>query len=529
MDRKRKLEMVNRLQLRWQRWEMTNYDYLMQLNTLAGRTFNDLNQYPVFPWVLADYTSASLDLNAAASYRDLSKPVGALNEKRRLEFQDRFESLKDDPEIPPFHYGSHYSSAGTVLFYLIRMEPFTAMNRHFQGGRFDHADRLFSNVAATWDNCLHSSSDVKELTPEFYHQPEFLLNSNGFELGTQQTGVELGDVVLPPWAHNSPDEFIRVQREALESDYVSEHLHEWVDLIFGFKQRGKEAQEACNVFYYLTYEGAVNLDQIEDPTQLKAVEEQIRNFGQTPSQLIKRRHVKRGPPPPPSTRPFLNAPSAMELVTVGQPNAKRPNIGIACLEVTEGRVVLINADRAVSCHRWVSLRTDAGAFTFTSALPEMTYAVEAEATPPRMLGTPFAADLESRNCFAILAGGRTTVCCGYWDNTIRCYNTDEGRLLQSLRQHKDIVTCVAAGTDSQTIVSGSRDTTLVIWDAVPPPKGGRSKQKGGPSLVLRERPRHVLYGHSDAVVCLAVCTELDLVVSASQDGSLLFHTLLEGR
>lgn len=91
---------------------MVHSDSDAQLNTLAGRTFNDLNQYPVFPWVLADYTSPSLDLNAAASYRDLSKPVGALNEKRRLEFQDRFESLKEDPEIPPFHYGSHYSSAG---------------------------------------------------------------------------------------------------------------------------------------------------------------------------------------------------------------------------------------------------------------------------------------------------------------------------------------------------------------------------------------------------------------------------------
>ena len=85
---------------------------VMQLNKLAGRTFNDLNQYPVFPWVLADYTSPSLDLNAAATYRDLSKPVGALNERRRLEFEARFESLKEDPEIPPFHYGSHYSSAG---------------------------------------------------------------------------------------------------------------------------------------------------------------------------------------------------------------------------------------------------------------------------------------------------------------------------------------------------------------------------------------------------------------------------------
>lgn len=88
---------------------------MMQLNTLAGRTFNDLNQYPVFPWVLADYTSPSLDLNAATTYRDLSKPVGALNEKRRREFEDRFDSLKEDPEIPPFHYGSHYSSAGEQL------------------------------------------------------------------------------------------------------------------------------------------------------------------------------------------------------------------------------------------------------------------------------------------------------------------------------------------------------------------------------------------------------------------------------
>ncbi|DBA78126.1 TPA: hypothetical protein ACH3X2_008097 [Trebouxia sp. C0005] len=531
MDRKRKLEMAGRLQLRWQRWEMTNYDYLMQLNTLAGRTFNDLNQYPVFPWVLADYTSPSLDLTAPATYRDLSKPVGAMNEKRRREFEDRFDSLKEDPEIPPFHYGSHYSSAGTVLFYLIRLEPFTAMNRNLQGGRFDHADRLFSNVAATWDNCLHSSSDVKELTPEFFHQSEFLLNSNSFNLGTQQTGVAVGDVVLPPWAHGSPDEFVRLQREALESDYVSEHLHEWVDLIFGFKQRGKEAEEACNVFYYLTYEGAVNLDQIEDPTQLKAVEEQIRNFGQTPSQLFKRRHVKRGPPPPSSARPLLNAPSALEIVTVGQPNPAKlkGNIGIACLEMTEGRVVLINADRALSCHRWVSLRTDAGAFTFTSATPEIAYTVEAESGPPRMLGTPFASEIEAHPCFAVLPGGRTVVCCGYWDNTIRCYTTDEGRLLQSLHQHKDIVTCVAAGTDSRTVVSGSRDTTLVIWDAVPPPRVGKSKQKGPVSLVLRDRPRHVLYGHSDAVACLAVCTDLDLVVSASADGSVLFHTLLEGR
>ena len=58
---------------RWQRREISNFEYLMYLNTISGRTFQDLNQYPIFPWVIADYESEKLDLNSPSTYRDLSK------------------------------------------------------------------------------------------------------------------------------------------------------------------------------------------------------------------------------------------------------------------------------------------------------------------------------------------------------------------------------------------------------------------------------------------------------------------------
>ncbi|KAK9905588.1 hypothetical protein WJX75_002584 [Coccomyxa subellipsoidea] len=532
-DRKRKIELALKLQQRWQRWELTNFDYLMQLNTLAGRTYNDLNQYPVFPWILADYTSASLDLNSPAAFRDLSKPVGALNEKRLHFFRERYDSLQADPDVPPFHYGSHYSAAGVVLFYLIRQEPFTGLNRSLQGGRFDHADRLFSSVPAAWSNCLVNTSDVKELTPEFFYLPDFLTNADGFCLGTRQDGRDLDDVELPPWAKGSPDEFVRLQREALECDHVSEHLHEWIDLIFGYKQRGRAAEAAANVFYYLTYEGAVDLDDIVDARQRKAVEDQISHFGQTPSQLFRRRHPRRGAPPPPTGHPLLNGPDAMKLTTVGMPPSRRPNIAVARVEVTEGRVVLVNADRAVSTHRWLSPR-DAGAFTF-SVPAEAGFGVEADPNPPRLMGAPFAADIHAGHCYAILPGGQVIASCGYWDNSIRCYSSEEGRLLQSIRQHKDIVTCIEAGSDGCTLATGSKDTTVIVWDIVGITRTGRLRARMGQAgaaaggLPLRQTPRHVLHGHEDAVTCLTLAPDLDLIVSAAADGTLLFHTLATGR
>ena len=54
----------------------------MSLNTFSSRSFCDLSAYPVFPWVIAEYTDKTFDLTSPEFFRDLSRPVGALNKHR---------------------------------------------------------------------------------------------------------------------------------------------------------------------------------------------------------------------------------------------------------------------------------------------------------------------------------------------------------------------------------------------------------------------------------------------------------------
>jgi neurobeachin-like protein 1/2 len=77
----------SRITEKWVAREISNFDYLMMLNTIAGRTYNDLNQYPVFPWILKDYTSETLDLTDPNVFRDFSKPIGIQNPKHIADVQ----------------------------------------------------------------------------------------------------------------------------------------------------------------------------------------------------------------------------------------------------------------------------------------------------------------------------------------------------------------------------------------------------------------------------------------------------------
>jgi Beige/BEACH domain/PH domain associated with Beige/BEACH len=301
----------------WQQKKVSNFEYLLFLNSEADRSFSDLTQYPIMPHVICDYQSRKLDLTKPETFRDLTKPIGALNPQRLAFFKERYQSMSSvateasasgaSSFPPPFLYGTHYSTPGYVLYYLVRVAPEHMLC--LQNGKFDAADRMFYSVAGMFASCLSNPADLKELIPEFFHgEGEFLSNNESLNLGRRHNGERVDDVELPPWA-KSPKDFVKKSRQALESDYVSDRLHHWIDLIFGYKQRGEEALLADNLFYHLTYEGALDLESDLSPgahpsqrtqgenrkmMEREAIDVQIQEFGQTPKQLFSSPHPRRG-------------------------------------------------------------------------------------------------------------------------------------------------------------------------------------------------------------------------------------------
>ncbi|XP_044012940.1 neurobeachin isoform X3 [Aphidius gifuensis] len=531
----RQLMRSSNMTQKWQRREISNFEYLMFLNTIAGRTYNDLNQYPVFPWVLTNYETKDLDLSLPSNYRDLSKPIGALNPSRKAYFEDRFQTWEHD-SIPPFHYGTHYSTAAFVLNWLIRVEPMTTMFLALQGGKFDHPNRLFSSIALSWKNCQRDTSDVKELIPEFFFLPEMLVNSNHYRLGRQDDGSSVGDVELPPWA-SSPEEFIRINRMALESEFVSCQLHQWIDLIFGYKQRGPEAVRATNVFYYLTYEGSVELDAISDPVMKEAIENQIRNFGQTPSQLLMEPHPPRSSAMHLSPMMFSSIPDDVCMTIKFPSNSPICHISANTYpQLPLPSVVTVTTGQQFAVNRWninyaASVQSPSYADTPQAqavnqplSVDPVLYQTSNSSNPAlkRHLGDNFSQKLKIRsNCFVTTVDSRFLVACGFWDNSFRVFSTETAKIVQIVFGHYGVVTCLSRSecniTSDCYIASGSSDCTVLLWHW-----NARTQTIVGESEA--PAPRATLTGHEQPVTAVVISAELGLVVSGSFNGPVLVHT-----
>ena len=303
----------------------------MWLNIYSGRSFDDLTQYPVFPWIITNYSDDSEKISIENDLRNLSIPMGMMDisdkaQLRKDTFIETYESIRNDLEemFPdfnyrdylkkgdeyldnykakksktekeeeisinqiPYFYGSHYSNPTYVTHFLTRIFPYSYVAIEIQGEKFDDPDRIFTSMLKTFESVTTLKDDLRELIPEFYMLPELFLNNNNLNLAQNKLNSEnnlivINDVKLPLWCNNNAITFVVELRRYLES--TNFNLNKWIDLIFGVTQRGEKAEENHNIFQAHTYENNVKISSIEDIDSRNALMRQS-EMGVVPFQIF---------------------------------------------------------------------------------------------------------------------------------------------------------------------------------------------------------------------------------------------------
>ncbi|XP_063549090.1 lysosomal-trafficking regulator [Cydia strobilella] len=483
----------------WRNGTITNWEYLMKLNGLAGRTYNDLMQYPVLPFVIADYSSRILDLNDPATFRDLSKPMAIQNKSREQHYINTYNDLKAArregcgalASRDPHHYASLYSNPGCVLHYLVRLPPFTQLLLHYQDNNFDMPDRTFHSLATTWRLITNDSpTDVKELIPELYYLPELFHNDEGLNLGVRQCGACVDDVELPAWAADARL-FTLVHRQALEAPLVTESLPHWIDLVFGYKQTGQAAIDAVNVFPHCTYYG-FDPETLSDEVDRTAAAAMVRTYGQAPRQLLRAPHPHRASDLAPTTD-------------------RQPQVWAGVEGARWGRYC---GSPSLGAPR-VALRRALGGARL-APLPERAHAAAAAAAPPHnaLLALPadhgdVSTNSSGETCLALLSWGHS-------DGVVRLKRRRDAPLEPVLRVTPlDQITAVATSCTSAScpVVIGHASGRVLVL---------RPRRGGGAALRARSL---ALHAHDAHVTDVAVCVPAGLLVTASVDGKIVLWDL----
>lgn len=105
---------------------------------------------------------------------------------------------------------------------------------------------------------------------------------------------------------------------------------------------------------------------MEDALQTSAIEDQIANFGQTPIQIFRKKHPRRGPPMP-IAHPLYFAPSSIALTSVIS-NATNSPSAIIFVGLMEENIVIVNHDLILSLKMWLTTQLQCGGnYTFSGS------------------------------------------------------------------------------------------------------------------------------------------------------------------
>ena len=268
---------------RWLNDNISTLEYLLFINKYSCRSYNDVNQYPVFPW-LKIYGEKE---------RDLRYTIVAQTEEERMVLKEIY-SINNFPH----HYTTHYSNASFLIYYLLRVNPFTDNQITLQVKKFDLPERQFTSFDEL-QRILFKTKQPREIIPEFFINTNFFYNYNCNFFGIKNDG-QLVDNLAFNKNYKSPLDYVLSNATMLESNKVKSTINYFFDNIFGVGQMG--GCEKYNTYDKYCYQEMIDLNHKINSFQakgltLKEIKEKIArktnkiiSFGQTPFKLLEDQH-----------------------------------------------------------------------------------------------------------------------------------------------------------------------------------------------------------------------------------------------
>ena len=266
----------------WLNNQITTFAYLLFINKYSCRSYNDVNQYPVFPWLVL----------YGEKERDLRYTITAQDEETRMMLREKYPFSS---ETFPYHYTTHYSNASFLIYYLIRINPFTDNQINLQVNKFDVPERQFNSLDEI-QKILYTTKQPREVIPEFFISTEFFYNYNCNYFGVKyNTNLLINDLINKS-NFATPLEFVLNNEVLLESPKFKSQMNYFFDNIYGACQLG--GCEQCNTYDKYSYQKMVNLNKkikkfkdqnlpyqkIKEKITRKS--DKIISFGQTPYKLF---------------------------------------------------------------------------------------------------------------------------------------------------------------------------------------------------------------------------------------------------
>ena len=298
----------------WVEERLSTYEYLLFINKYSSRTFNDSNQYPIFPWLIISEKEKSDE--KGDNHRNFKYPMAAQSKENQDIALNRFQDDEESKQKFPAHFGTHYSTSSYVYYYLMREEPFTTLLVKLQGYKQENPDRTFYSLEELLF-ILTTGHDNREMIPDLFYKIEHLINLNCSDFGMKNKKLRVDDFIAyeneKKILNNNKElnkyvKFIIENRNLLDKKEISENINDWIDIIFGIGQLppDKNRKKSLNIFYKETYEQKVNLHKKlekllkkdlnpqEIITKISNKLELIISFGQAPYQLFTDKHPKYG-------------------------------------------------------------------------------------------------------------------------------------------------------------------------------------------------------------------------------------------